>query len=597
MQEAKARRDINKYVPQFAAGILCLIIFSLLCGYFLLSDIHSLAVRMTDDSYYYFQPAWMFSKTGQFTTNGETLTYGFQPLWTLCLAVVALFMPNKEIFLRAGLLLAAFFYCGTGFLLYRLCREWMGRWQALIAPAIWLINPPLIDVFTDGKENALHAFLLVALLSLAYSFVKGKRSPAHFILFGALSGLLFLSRFNSGIAIAVLTIMFLRFMPAKAGERIRGILYAALPAVFITVPWLIYSSVALGSVFPNSGTVKLLFVKPNLALYLSQKIPFLRVDWFVPFLSLKERLWLRVPDQVFPSVSGTFSYLARFIRGKSLGFWNPYLIPVLILFIICLCVWLVRPKSVRTVAIVSASLRYHLPIWAIFFYAILNTGVNALLLFRYLYWGIWYAVPEMLSCVLLAAGVAAFTINSLDRMIGLRPLWHGLGKPMKVCSVAIIAALLLVVPVMRVAAHLRPASYKGTPGWQEAAWGAHFWMNQHIPRGAKVGGWGSGLIGYFAEGPIVVNLDGLANSPKFVSSVYRDSVLYDNGLTDRNATWEYIQEIGISYAADWVYVNDLGSQPFMGAIPQENYKVVYMTSAISGSESQPRCYVIVKLSY
>lgn len=320
MQDTIAGRNINKYMPSLVACILCLITFSLLCGYFLLSDIASLSVRMIDDSYYYFQPAWMFSKTGRFTSNGETLTYGFQPLWTLCLAALACLTFDKTILLRAGLILAAFFFCGTGFLLYRLCREWLGRWLALIAPAIWLINPPLIDVFTNGKENALHAFLLVALLTMAYSLLKKKRSPAGFIAFGAVSGLLFLSRFNSAIAVAILTVLFLRFMPGKTGERFRGILYAALTAGLVTAPWLVYSSVALGSIFPNSGTVKLLFVKPSLALYLSHKIPFLRLDWFIPFLSLKERLWLQIPDQLFPSASETFSYLARFIRGVSLGF-------------------------------------------------------------------------------------------------------------------------------------------------------------------------------------------------------------------------------------------------------------------------------------
>ena len=217
--------------------------------------------------------------------------------------------------------------------------------------------------------------------------------------------------------------------------------------------------------------------------------------------------------------------------------------------------------------VLGATLRSHSPIWALFSIRALNTGVNGLLLSRYLYWGIWYAVPEMLSCVLLAAGAAAFTINSLARIISLRPFWQSLGKPFRVCSGAIIAVLLVVVPVMRVAAHLRPASYKGTPGWQEAAWEAHFWMNRHVPKGAKVGAWGSGLIGYFTYGPIVVNLDGLANSPKFVSLVYRDSVLYDNGLIERNATWEYIRQIGISYAADWVYEDALRDKPFMGTIP------------------------------
>ena len=236
MQDTKSGRNISRYVPSLAAFILCLITFSLLCGYFLLSDIDSLSVRLVDDSYYYFQPAWMFSKTGRFTTNGETLTYGFQPLWTLCLAAVAFFSPNKAIFLRAGLILSAFFFCGTGFLLYRLCREWLGRWLALIAPAIWLINPPLIDVFTDGKENALHAFLLVALLSMAYSLFKGKRSPAAFIVFGAVSGLLFLSRFNSAIAVVILTVLFLRFMPGKAWERFRGVLYVSLTAGLVPPP-------------------------------------------------------------------------------------------------------------------------------------------------------------------------------------------------------------------------------------------------------------------------------------------------------------------------------------------------------------------------
>src|SRR5919108_5553721 len=90
--------------PGLVVGVICLLSLLLQVRFFILSDFRYLALtRVQDDSFYYLQPAWMFKETGQFTFDGETPTYGFQPLWMLLLTGLSFFAADKVAFLREAL--------------------------------------------------------------------------------------------------------------------------------------------------------------------------------------------------------------------------------------------------------------------------------------------------------------------------------------------------------------------------------------------------------------------------------------------------------------------------------------------------------------
>ena len=81
---------------------LCLLSFALQVNILLFTDIQILATTwIQDDSFYYWQAAWMFKDVGFFTFDGLNSTYGFQPLWTLILTALAYPSPDKVSFLRA----------------------------------------------------------------------------------------------------------------------------------------------------------------------------------------------------------------------------------------------------------------------------------------------------------------------------------------------------------------------------------------------------------------------------------------------------------------------------------------------------------------
>lgn len=594
-------------MPGVVVGVLSLLSFLLLARFCILSDFRYLAVtRIQDDSFYYLQPAWMFKETGHFTFDGQTPTYGFQPLWMLLLAGLSYFTADKVTFVRASLVLGAFFYCATGFLLYRLSRRWTAGWRTLIAPALWLINPALISIYTTGKENALYAFLLVAVILCTYRMLeRTNRAVAH-VLYGGLCGLLILSRVNSLVAAALLILATFIFTHAREQrERRLQIVLTMVGLGVVLLPWIAYSGMALGSIFPNSGTQKLIGAKAALMLYLSQLLPFLPLKWLTVFLSPDERLFLQAPDQLaLPSISSALSYLLLYIPRISIGSWvdkmiaslrqsrlDLLLLPYTIVFFgliasfsYGLFVQIRKLKSRSTMVITT--LRSHIPVVILFLFALINASANSLLLPNHIYYATWYAVPETLSCVLLAAyaGTLAFgpTLPARTRYI-----------------VAIAALVLVSSPISSLYRDLSPQPYRREGASLPEVWEAHFWIDQHLPVGARIGAMSSGLLGYVTDDRVVVNLDGLANSPDYVTTVWRQHMLYSRGLAPHDALWDYIRAKGIQYLANPEWDATLGKQPFLGTVPVDNYDIVYRGSNLIdwGEAEGPRRFVIVRLRY
>jgi len=594
---------------------------------FILSDIGYLAAaRIQDDSFYYLQPAWMFKETGQFTFDGETPTYGFQPLWMVLLTMLSYLTLDKITFVRAALVLGALFYCATGFLLYGLSRRWAEGWRALIAPILWLINPPLIAIYTTGKENALFAFLLIASLLFTYRLLHQRYRPWTYVLYGGLCGLLILSRINGVIAVALLIPAAAVFSSTHSTrrERLWQLTLISCGLGVILLPWLVYSASTLGSLLPNSGARKLIGAKAALALYLNGTIPPLRLDWLASFLSPEERLFLQTPDQlVLPSASLITEFLMRYIPNVSIGFWRNMLVvglpesrrdfvllPYTLIIVTGLLTSFAYGWILQTKALLSnptrfvTTLRSHMPLVILFLFAFVNALMNGLLLPGYLYWGSWYAVPETLTCVLAAscAGVLAFNTLLNAHFWQRRGSAIGNWLPMRRMIPAIgmmVGLLLLGPPIYSLYRQTSPRSFVSTAEYQHEAWEAHLWINQHIPAGTKIGSWSSGILGYFADGPVVVNLDGLANSPAYVDTVYLNYALFYRGLTQRNELWAYIQAKRIEYIADADFEVNLGKKPFFRVIPVENYRIVYQGSHLLdwGEQEGPRRFVIIRLRY
>jgi hypothetical protein len=592
-------------------AVLALIFFASLvaqAAYILGSDVvHLATAQLEDDSYYYLQPAWLFWERGIFTFDGEVPTYGFQPLWMLVLTTLAGAVSSKVALLKGTLLLQALLYSITGLLLYLLGRNWLKGWAALSLPILWLLNPPLIGVYVSGKENTLYALLLVGSLLLSYRLWRRPGTIGTSIALGLLSGLLLLARVNSLPLVVALYVMLALRRPdgASARHRMANLAISVVVLALAVVPWGIYAQGSYGTLLPNSGSRKLISAWAALALYASREVPSLGLEWLGRLLPASERVFLLAPDRLqAPGHMDVLFYLTRFIPNLVLQFWKGLLLDwpesvgaILILFplrLIVLGLLVSAAFSLRGLLPgiagrqVANRLSSHWPLAILFLFALANGLVNGFLLPTFIYYGSWYAVPETLAVTIALSFIALLAaIDRFWNQVRLnRPLFFGA-----------VLALVLIPVLAGFVREMRPVTRSAPQALQMEKWEAAGWLNEHIPPGSKVGAWNSGLLGYFAAGPTVVNLDGLANSPAFVESVYRNDLLFRHGLSGENALWQYIQEQGIRYLADLQDLAGIDEVRFRGVVPEANFRVVHEVEHTINWGTGPKRMMIVALDY
>jgi hypothetical protein len=532
------------------AGVyaLSVLVFLAVLVYAFGSDIRELACnRLQDDSYYYLQPAWNFSRSGVFTFDGEHSTYGFQPLWMIVLAFLARLSPDKVFFLRAAVALGGLFFCLTGLALFHLAREWTSGWWAVIAPALWTANASLLGANITGKENALYGFGLVICCIRISRRMKSPGSGSWTD--GIFLGLMVLSRINA-IVPAVLLLAVLGIWGAgPRGERVRRMLTAGAGMLAVLAVWGVYAQISFGALFPNSGTAKLFGSSAALALFMENHLPWIPHAWIEALVPAAQRVLLTRPEfLVQPTKAVAISYLAGLLPDLAYGSWArifPFLgalgfrIKVLVLASVGIgtAVWVVG--RLRTPQREGAA-----AVGVILVAAAANFVSNWLFLPDYLLWGIWYTVPETLTLIL---AIGCILGEGLSRLADVRGRIGGLiGR-----SAVAVAALLALMGVAQVWTGTLPRPYVVAPdGTQQEAYEAALWMNAHLPEGARVGSFSAGLLGYFADCCRVINLDGLANTPGFIDEELIGHILYDRGLADQDPLRAYLRSEGIVYLAN-----------------------------------------------
>jgi hypothetical protein len=555
-----------------AVIILAAAVFLAITLYAFGSDIRELACnRLQDDSYYYLQPAWNFSRSGIFTFDGEHPTYGFQPLWMIVLAVLARLSPDKIFFLRASVALGGLFFCLTGVALYRLTRGWLTGWRTLIAPVLWTANYSLLAVYITGKENALFAFLLV----LSCVLVRRRMSaPARGAwMEGAVLGLMVLSRVNAIVPALLLVAALFLWGAGSRTERARRAGAAALGMLAVVAVWCLYAQIALGAFFPNSGTVKLFGSGAALAIFLEQHAPWIPANWIEALVPGSERVLLSRPDLLtLPSRDVGLSYLVGLLPDLAYGAWTGMLaflaaisfrLKVLLLAAVGIGsgVWvLIKLRGVSAKPEAAVRRGSAAVVGVILISAAVNSIGNGLLLPGYLLWGVWYTVPETVALIL---ALACLVGEPLEWLATIKSRAAGLLNG----TVLLAASALALAGVALVWTHELPQDYVVAPdGTQQEAYDAAAWMNENLPHGARVGSFSAGLLGYFGRTYTVINLDGLANSPQFVNSELIGHLLFVRGLTAADPLREYLRREDITYLANTDTVDRIGRGEFLGLV-------------------------------
>ena len=309
--------------PGRVLSVLCGVTLIFLARFFLLSDPGYLATEwMKDDAFYYLQPAWLLKSTGIFTFDGITKTYGFHPLWMLCLTALSFSTTDKIVFIREALMLASAVYVATAFLLFRLLKRFTHPWLAIVPSVVWLINYDLQSALISGMENTLVALIIVLLLLAFSSLLSKQESWKWSILVGMMAGLLTLSRISMIIApfFIILLVLFNR-RKNDARVTLKSLVCIMITFFLTLLPWVLYARQEFGTVFPNSGTQKLVGSMASLMYFIQHHLPFLDLHWMIRWLPLYEQLLLSQPSfLLLPSFPDMLDFVFGYLPVRCFSF-------------------------------------------------------------------------------------------------------------------------------------------------------------------------------------------------------------------------------------------------------------------------------------
>jgi hypothetical protein len=596
MQKALALRDRITRDPSGSATVLiAALVFLAVLVYAFGSDLRELACnRLQDDSYYYLQPAWNFSRTGFFTFDGEHPTYGFQPLWMILLAALARLSPEKAVFLRASVALGGLFFCLTGLILLRIARSFFSGWRAAIGPVLWTANFSLLGAYITGKENALYAFLLALSCLMIIKRLNAPASKAW--MDGVVLGLMVLARVNALIpALLLLGVWWWQGMGSRT-ERTRRMLSAAAGMLAVTAVWCVYAQTAFGAVFPNSGTAKLFGSGAALAVFVENHFPWIPPNWIEALVPQAERVLLARPGLLALPTKGTgMSYLIGLLPDLAYGSWGEIFsflgAPDFRLKAAALAAIGIGAAGWVLLQLRSSARGAALIVGAVFAAAAVNSLLNWLLMPDYLLWGIWYAVPETLALILAAACLLGGLLEGLAcREVRGERILRG--------AALTAAAVLASIGLARLWIPLLPRSYAVAPdGTQQEAYEAAAWMNDHLPQDARVGSYSAGLLGYFGRTYRVINLDGLANTPQFAVRELVGHLLYVRGLAAEDPLREYIRQEKITLLANVDVVERIERGDYLGLVDTGGGTLLYkgMRAVFWGPAEPERRMIIVRI--
>jgi hypothetical protein len=191
-----------------------------------------------DDAYITYRYAQNIAAGRGFVYNdGESVLGTTTPLYTLLLAGLSFLVPDIPL-LSHYLGMLAWMLCIP--LIYGIGRTGGREAVGLVAAALIAFNPLFARVL--GMETNLYVLFALATF---YLYLKGRPIAAGFC-----ASLSFLTRWDGILVVAVL--LFAEMLKGK-----RGFFRAGLVCACVIVPWLVYSYVTFGSIFPNSFHAKL----------------------------------------------------------------------------------------------------------------------------------------------------------------------------------------------------------------------------------------------------------------------------------------------------------------------------------------------------
>ncbi len=459
-------------------------------------------VFIPDDTYYTLSIARSIAHGHGPTTDGHTLTSGFQPLIAFLMVPVYWVTDNPDHAVRADMAFLLLVDVAIVVLLAFLGRRLVGPVAGIVAAAIWAASPAAVRLAAGGLETTLAIACQLGLV-LAWFYARdrppaGREGMARWALVGVLGACTVLARVD-GVGIVVL----LAAVQVWKGPR-RPLLTAGGALAVTLLPWWGYCIAHFGNPIPMSGTA---------ARALQGGGPF------------NHTVSAAVAGSVLGGPIAVFSDFPRWALSTK-STW-PYWLCVGVVAAIGLAMVVAARRGKRSVE--AATL-----------------GALALFAFSLLLFYGWLKIPYYAyRYVWPVAAVQAIYLGALaevvTRWVRARPQ-----LPVRIAGWSVVtlmgAALFFPAPdgfdrLLHWKSRAPASSYylEAATGYRQQA----RWLNTIVPDHQVIGAHQSGALGYYAEGDrTVINLDGVVNAEAA-------RALRDNGEV------AFLRRNHIGWIADW----------------------------------------------
>ena len=468
-----------------ALPLLCLVIATGFQAWIMTLDMRTfVSVASVDDSFLYLQVARNWAATGVPSFDGVTKTNGIQPLWGWVMRCMAEVGWTSEHYVRAmGWVCVWLNMATSGILLLmgiKLGRTVAGS-VASILFSCYMLTPNSISLM----ECNLHGFVFCGIIwSAVFLWMRPIQDwkIAQIGLLGILLTLNGLSRLDSGLFSLAIWIVFV-FQLVKI-RRWNAAAILSLPALLIAIPYFTLNYWEFGSAVPISGTAK-----------------------FVWAYQVGEAPWSRHVMVWAYSVGQILT--ASIVKSTGLSGLRATL-PVALI------------AMGFVILFASAVFRKRLPNGILFLWCFhgLHLIMMAMIL-RQFSISYWYYQPLRITIMMTVGLVVANAVRESPR----GSLVFGIGLLM-----CLAISLRDGIQLTRTVDHPYAQRYD-----------AAIWIRDSgvLARGARIGAWNAGQLGYFSRPQTVVNLDGLVQDRKFLDQV----------IVGRN--WKtYLKENSIQYLVD-----------------------------------------------
>lgn len=217
---------------------------------------------LIDDAYYSLSVSENIADGESVTIDGENLTNGFQPLFTFAAVPAFALTEGKAEAIRIVTVVEWALFVATGLLLGMIARDaWPTRDGADRRLVFWIAAVSYLSATFAFLThfNGLETGALLFMYALAWFMYQrvGVSTVGRCAAFGAVLGLLVLTRVDAAIFVVVIAALQLLFQrqASIAQTTLRAGVVSGV-ALLVSSPWWIYNVVEFGALMPSSGTAE-----------------------------------------------------------------------------------------------------------------------------------------------------------------------------------------------------------------------------------------------------------------------------------------------------------------------------------------------------